>query len=204
MEEKQFITGEPSIEKGPSMEKEPSIEKEPSTEEGLALEIYGIFYEGEREGKYFRDIRTYSPLTLAYVGDGIYDLIIRTMVVERANRPANDLHRLTIRYVSANAQSKIVRELIKDFTEEEQSVYRRGKNSKPHTTAKNASVADYMRATGFEAVLGYLYLTGRMQRVLELVKKGVFVVDGKGGNSCLSEPTHGAGAGAVENGEKFG
>lgn len=113
MEEKQFITGEPSIEKGPSMEKEPSIEKEPSTEEGLALEIYGIFYEGEREGKYFRDIRTYSPLTLAYVGDGIYDLIIRTMVVERANRPANDLHRLTIRYVSANAQSKIVRELIK-------------------------------------------------------------------------------------------
>lgn len=120
-----------------------------------------------------QDIRTYSPLTLAYVGDAVYDLIIRTVVVERANRPANELHRITVKYVSANAQCKIVQALMEDLTEEEQSVYRRGKNSKPHTTAKNASVADYMKATGFEAVIGYLYLTDQMPRILELVKSGI-------------------------------
>ncbi len=120
-----------------------------------------------------QDIRGYSPLTLAYVGDAVYDLIIRTVVVERANRPANELHRITVKYVSANAQSKIVQALMEELTEEEQSVYRRGKNSKPHTTAKNATVADYMKATGFEAVIGYLYLTNQMPRVLELVKLGI-------------------------------
>ena len=120
-----------------------------------------------------QDIRTYSPLTLAYIGDAIYDLIIRTVVVERANRPANDLHRITVRYVSATAQSRIVEALMDRLTEEEQSVYRRGRNSKPHTTAKNATTADYMKATGFEAVLGFLYLNGEMKRALELVKEGI-------------------------------
>ena len=120
-----------------------------------------------------QDIRTYSPLTLAYVGDAVYDLVIRTVVVERANRSANELHRITVKYVSANAQSKIIQALMEELTEEEQSVYRRGKNSKPHTTAKNASVSDYMKATGFEAVIGYLYLTDQMPRILELIKLGI-------------------------------
>ena len=120
-----------------------------------------------------QDIRAYSPLTFAYIGDAIYDLIIRTVVVERANRPANDLHRITVRYVSATAQSRIVEALMDRLTEEEQSVYRRGRNSKPHTTAKNATTADYMKATGFEAVLGFLYLSGEMKRALELVKEGI-------------------------------
>ena len=126
-----------------------------------------------------QDIRPYSPLTLAYIGDGVYDLIIRTMVVEQANRPANQLHRFTTKYVSANAQSKIVQMLRDSFTEEEESIFRRGKNAKPHTMAKNATPAEYMRATGFEAVLGYLYLTGRMERVLELVKLSVALLEGK-------------------------
>ena len=120
-----------------------------------------------------KDIRTYSPLTLAYIGDAVYDLIIRTVVVDKANRPASQLHHLTIGYVSATAQSRIVQALEDSFTEEEQAVYRRGKNAKPHTTAKNASGADYMRATGLEAVIGYLYLTDRMDRGLELVEKGI-------------------------------
>lgn len=125
------------------------------------------FFPGKQQ-----DIRTYSPLTLAYIGDAVYDLIIRTVVVARANRPANELHRIAVKYVSASAQAEIVQALMDEFTEEEQSVYRRGRNSKPHTMAKNASAGDYLKATGFEAVLGYLYLTGRMDRVLELVKKG--------------------------------
>ena len=120
-----------------------------------------------------QDIRSYSGLALAYIGDVVYDLVIRTVVVSRANRSVNDLHRITVRYVSAGAQSRIVQALMDSLTEEEQSVYRRGKNSKPHTTAKNASVADYLRATGFEAVLGYLYLKDDMERVLYLVKKGI-------------------------------
>ncbi|MCI8287005.1 MAG: ribonuclease III [Lachnospiraceae bacterium] len=115
----------------------------------------------------------YSPLTLAYVGDAIYDLIIRTMVVERGNRPVNELHRLSIKYVSANAQAQMAQALEGSFTEEEQAVYRRGRNSKPHTTAKNASVQDYLRATGFEAVLGWLYLRDDMKRILELVRNGI-------------------------------
>jgi ribonuclease-3 family protein len=138
---------------------------------GLAAAVRACFSEKEK------DIRTYSPLTLAYIGDGVYDLIIRTMVVEKANRPANDLHRLTVQYVSAKAQAKIVGALTEEFTEEEQTIFHRGKNAKPHTMAKNATMADYMRATGFEAVIGYLYLAGRMDRVLELVKKGLQMTD---------------------------
>lgn len=120
-----------------------------------------------------QDIRTYSPLTLAYIGDAIYDLIIRTVVVERANRPANELHRITVRFVSAGAQAKIVEALLDRLNEEEQSVYRRGRNSKPHTTAKNATAGEYLKATGFEAVMGYLYLTDNMERALELVREGI-------------------------------
>lgn len=120
-----------------------------------------------------QDIRTYSPLALAYIGDAVYDLVIRTVVVERANRPVNELHRIAVKFVSANAQSRIVQALMESFTEEEQSIYRRGKNSRPHTTAKNASMKDYLKATGFEAVIGYLYLTDRMDRALELVRKGL-------------------------------
>lgn len=120
-----------------------------------------------------QDVRSYSPLALAYIGDAIYDLIIRTVVVERANRPANELHHITVGFVSAGAQAKIADALMESITEEEQSVFRRGRNSKPHTMAKNASAGDYLKATGFEAVLGYLYLSDRMDRVLELVKTGI-------------------------------
>ena len=136
--------------------------------EGSLLADIQMFFPGKRQ-----DPRAYSPLALAYIGDAVYDLIIRTVVVERANRPANDLHHITVKYVSAGAQSRIVETLMDSFTEEELSVYRRGRNSKPHTMAKNASAADYLKATGFEAVLGYLYLQDKMDRVLELVEKGI-------------------------------
>ena len=120
-----------------------------------------------------QDIRSYSPLTLAYIGDAVYDRIIRTVVVERANRPANALHHITVKYVCARAQARIVEALMDRLNEEELTIYRRGKNAKPHTTAKNASVADYMKATGFEAVLGYLYLKNDVGRILELVREGI-------------------------------
>lgn len=120
-----------------------------------------------------QDIRTYSPLTLAYIGDGIYDLVIRTIVVEQANRPANELHQITTGYVKAGVQAQMIVALKDELTEDEAEVFRRGRNAKPHTMAKNASRADYHKATGFEAVMGYLYLTGQNERMLELVKRGM-------------------------------
>lgn len=119
------------------------------------------------------DIRTYSPLTLAYIGDAIYDLVIRTIVVERGNRSANNLHKKTIGYVNARVQARMVDVLEEELTEEEVSVCRRGRNAKSYTTAKNASIIEYRKATGLEALCGYLYLQGQQERMLELIKKGL-------------------------------
>lgn len=120
-----------------------------------------------------QDVRAYSPLTLAYIGDAIYDLVIRSVVVERANRSANDLHRKTVKYVKAPAQAAMIQALLGELTEEEEAVYKRGRNAKSYTSAKNASLGDYRKATGFEALMGYLYLTGRTERMLFLIKKGI-------------------------------
>lgn len=116
------------------------------------------------------DLRAYSPLTLAYIGDGIYELIIRTIAVRQGNRQANKLHRQASRYAKAQAQSEMMETLLPLLQEEELMIYKRGRNAKSYTTAKNASVNDYRRATGFEALMGYLYLDGNMTRLLELVK----------------------------------
>ncbi|MCH5344827.1 MAG: ribonuclease III [Acetatifactor sp.] len=123
-----------------------------------------------------QDIRAYSPLTLAYIGDAIYDLVIRSVVVERANRSNNDLHKKTIKYVKAEAQSRMIEALKEELTEEEEAVFKRGRNAKFHTSAKNASLGDYKRATGYEALLGYLYLTDQTDRLLFLVKRGIELV----------------------------
>lgn len=116
------------------------------------------------------DIRTYSPLTLAYIGDAIYDLVIRTVVVERANRSAKNLHKTVIRYVNARTQAQMIEVLEAELSEEEVAVYHRGRNAKAYTTAKNASVAEYRMATGLEALFGYLYLNGETDRLLTLVR----------------------------------
>ena len=119
------------------------------------------------------DIRTYSPLTLAYIGDAVYDLIIRTVVVGRGNTSANKLHKQTIEYVKAPAQARLIEAIQEDLTEEEAAVYRRGRNAKPYTMAKNASMGEYKKATGLEALVGYLYLTNRAERILELLQIGL-------------------------------
>ena len=115
------------------------------------------------------DIRTYSPLTLAYIGDAIYDLVIRTIVVERGNRSANHLHKKTVTYVNARVQAKMMDVLEEELTEEEQAVYHRGRNAKSYTSAKNASIIEYRKATGLEALCGYLYLKGDQERMLTLI-----------------------------------
>lgn len=116
------------------------------------------------------DIRTYSPLVLAYIGDEVFDLIVRTVVVGRGNTRPNKLHQRTSRIVKAQTQAQIIGYLLPALTEEEADIYRRGRNANSPTRAKHASVADYRKATGFEALAGYLYLTDRFERLLELVK----------------------------------
>lgn len=119
------------------------------------------------------DMKAYSPLTLAYIGDAAYELVIRTMVVEKGNRQASQLHRLTTSYVKAQAQAAMIEALEPELTEEELAIYKRGRNAKSYTSAKNASILDYRKATGLEALIGYLYLTGREERVLFLIKEGI-------------------------------
>ena len=119
------------------------------------------------------DIRTYSPLTLAFVGDCIYDLVIRTVVVERGNTAPNTLHQKKSAVVKEQAQAAQAEAVFGELTEEEQAVYKRGRNAHSHSSAKNASIGDYRKATGLEALYGFLYLTDRTERLLYLVKKSL-------------------------------
>lgn len=119
------------------------------------------------------DIREYSPLTLAYIGDSIYDLIIKSLVINEGNKQVQKLHRMTSSLVQASAQSRMMRTIQEHLTEDEHVVYKRGRNAKSISPAKNQSITDYRRATGFEALMGYLYLKKEWKRMLDLVKIGL-------------------------------
>ena len=119
------------------------------------------------------DVSTYSPLTLAYIGDGVYDLIIRSIVVNHGNKQVNKLHKETSSLVQASTQSLMMRTMQEYLTEEEHGIYKRGRNAKSISPAKNQSITDYRRATGFEALIGYLYLKKEWKRMLDLVKIGL-------------------------------
>lgn len=116
------------------------------------------------------DIRTYSPLALAYIGDGIFDLVIRSIVVGKGNTKASQLHYRTSHIVKAKTQAEMMKVLEEILTPEEADIYRRGRNAKSPTMAKNATMSDYRNATGFEALMGYLYLKDEFPRIVELVK----------------------------------
>ena len=120
-----------------------------------------------------QDLRSYSPLTLAYIGDGVYELIIRTILVKKGNCPVKRLHKKASSLVKAGAQSAIMEVIEEKLTPEELSVYRRGRNAHSPTMAKHATMADYRRATGFEALMGYLYLKEDYTRMLTLVRMGI-------------------------------
>ena len=125
------------------------------------------------------DVNTYSPLTLAYIGDCVFDLIIKNLVISHGNKQVSKLHKETSSLVQASAQSLMMRKIQEQLTEEETSVYKRGRNAKSITPAKNQSITDYRRATGFEALLGYLYLQKEWKRMLDLVKIGLDSLDVK-------------------------
>lgn len=115
------------------------------------------------------DAGMYSPLVLAYIGDAVYELIIRTIVVNRGNCPVNQMHRKSSSLVKAGAQAELIHLIMDELTEKEKAVYKRGRNAKSATSAKNATIQDYRTATGFEALVGYLYLNGERERLIALV-----------------------------------
>lgn len=125
------------------------------------------------------NIKEYSPLTLAYIGDAVYDLIIRTLVVNKGNQQVQKLHKETITMVQASAQARMITALNDQLSEEEHAVYKRGRNAKSASPAKNQSISDYHKATGFEALLGYLYLKNDWKRMLELIRAGLDVLEDK-------------------------
>ncbi|MCR5419080.1 MAG: ribonuclease III [Lachnospiraceae bacterium] len=138
------------------------------------MDLAGLIREGFELKQ--QDIRSYSPLTLAFLGDNVFDLIIRSLVAQEGNRQVNILHRKKSAIVCASAQAAILEAVKDSLSEEEAAVVRRGRNAKSHTMPKNAKMSDYRNATGFEALLGFLYLQGRMDRILELTKTGLEAV----------------------------
>lgn len=119
------------------------------------------------------DVCTYSPLVLAYIGDAVYELLIRTRVINQGSMQVNKMHKKSASLVKAETQANLIKVLQEELTQEEHAVYKRGRNAKSVTTAKHATMIDYRMATGFEALVGYLYLTGRMDRLLLLVHDGL-------------------------------
>ncbi len=118
-----------------------------------------------------------SPLTLAFVGDAVFETYVRTKIAKDVNMQVAKLHKIAIKYVSAVAQSKIVRAIEDNFTEEELAVYKRGRNAHSHTSAKNADIVDYRHATGFESLIGYLYLKKNSARLDEILDMAYKVAD---------------------------
>ena len=135
--------------------------------ENLLYEIHHSFPTQEK------DIRTYSPLKLAYLGDAVFEIIIRTLITEHTGGPVKNLHKKTSSFVNAGTQAKLAAVMMDQLTEGEKSAYRHGRNAKASSVAKNADIRDYRSATGLEALFGYLYLTGKSARAVELLQYAV-------------------------------
>lgn len=133
-------------------------------ERNLLEEIHLFFPKEET------DIRAYSPLKLAYLGDAVFEIVIRTLTIESVGGPVKNLHKAASELVNAGAQAKLVRAMLEELTEEEMAAYRHGRNAKTSSVAKHADIHDYRNATGMEALFGYLYLTGNTKRAVGLLK----------------------------------
>jgi ribonuclease III family protein len=119
------------------------------------------------------DISQMSPLVWAYMGDAVYEKFIREYVIRQGLCKNGLLHKKSIKYVSAKGQAQILKEIEDFLTDEEKNIVRRGRNSNPHSTAKNADIVEYKYATGFEALIGWLYLNEKRERLEEILKKCV-------------------------------
>ncbi|MCR5195157.1 MAG: ribonuclease III [Pseudobutyrivibrio sp.] len=128
------------------------------------------------------ELVNYSPLTLAYVGDAVYEMVVRTVVVCEANMSVNKLHKSSTKLVKAKAQADIIHALSEELTENEMKVYKRGRNAKSYSKAKNATYSDYRNATGFEALIGYLYFAKQTDRMMYIIRKGIELIESNDDN----------------------
>lgn len=119
------------------------------------------------------DPRTFSPLALAYIGDAVFEVLVRLTVMTDGNAPVNRLHKKARDIVNAKAQAQMYFRIQDTLTEEEAAVFRRGRNAKSFTVPKHADLMDYRHATGLEALFGYLYLKGDSARAAELFRMGM-------------------------------
>ena len=119
--------------------------------------------------KDINDAKLLSPLVWAYVGDSVYELFVRTKLTNNSNAKPHKLHIESIKYVKAQAQADILKRIQDNLTEDEKDIVRRGRNTENHHVAKNANIADYSQSTGFEALIGYLYLTKQDDRLEEVL-----------------------------------
>lgn len=117
--------------------------------------------------------RQYSPLTLAFLGDAVYSLLVRDLLTRQENKPAGKLHKESIKLVNAAFQAQMIRSLLPHLSENELSVFKRGRNSHSSHSPKNQSDIDYRYATGLETLFGYLYLCGNITRLTELFSLGI-------------------------------
>lgn len=124
------------------------------------------------------ELITMSPLVLAYLGDTVYESCIREYLIKQnINKKVNDLHKSAIKYANAKAQATVIHEIEEELTEDEHRIYKRGRNQKSHTSPKNADIIDYKHATGFEALIGYLYLNNENERLQYIVDKGIKIIE---------------------------
>lgn len=141
-------------------------------EESVSLEAFLEYYRRAMEMQEVEP-ETYSPLVLAYIGDGVYEVMIRSKVINRGSMQVNKMHKHSAMLVKASAQAALIQALEEELTEEERSIYKRGRNAKSASAAKNASIIDYRKATGFEALVGWLFLTRQYRRLTDLVSMGL-------------------------------
>lgn len=121
-----------------------------------------------------------NPLVLAFVGDAIYEVFIRTYIVDKnRNMHVHKLHVEAVAFVKAHAQSEFIKVFMNELTEEENAIYKRGRNAKSGTVPKNADLCEYRTATGFEALMGFLYLTEQEERLSYFFKRIIEIKDGK-------------------------
>ncbi len=119
--------------------------------------------------KDLQDAKLLSPLVWAYVGDSVFELYVRTKLINNSNAKPHKLHIESIKYVKAKSQADILKRITDKLTDEERDVVRRGRNTENHHVAKNSNVADYSQSTAFEALIGYLYLTKQDERLEEIL-----------------------------------
>ena len=116
-----------------------------------------------------QEVELMSPLTWAYIGDAVYELFIRNKLIDETNLKPHKLHIEAIKYVKAKAQAELLQKIYDELTDEEKDIVRRGRNAENHHLPKNSNVQEYMHATAFEALIGYLYLTNKNERIKEIL-----------------------------------